>query len=38
VTYHYSRFPEIRPGAGKKFNLWNDYDNGGRELAGRRLY
>ena len=28
VKYHYSRFPEIRPGAGKLFNRWNDYDNG----------
>lgn len=28
VKYHYSRFPEIRPGAGKRFNHWNDYDNG----------
>ncbi len=28
VAYHYSRLPEIRPGAGKKYNLWGDYDNG----------
>ena len=28
VKYHYSRLPEIRPGAGKKYNHWNDYDNG----------
>lgn len=28
VKYHYSRLPEIRPGAGKLFNFWNDYDNG----------
>jgi uncharacterized protein (TIGR02600 family) len=28
VKYHYARLPEIRPGAGKQFNHWNDYDNG----------
>lgn len=28
VKYHYSRLPEIRPGAGRKYNRWNDYDNG----------
>jgi uncharacterized protein (TIGR02600 family) len=28
VAYHYSRLPEIRPGAGKVFNKWNDFDNG----------
>lgn len=28
VQYHYSRLPEIRPGAGKVFNKWNDLDNG----------
>jgi len=28
VTYHYARFPEIRAGAGKKYNFWNDFDNG----------
>ncbi len=28
VKYHYSRLPEIRPGAGKIHNRWNDYDNG----------
>ncbi len=28
VKYHYSRLPEIRPGAGKIYNRWNDYDNG----------
>ena len=28
VTYHYSRMPEIRAGAGKAYNLWGDFDNG----------
>ncbi len=28
ISYHYSRLPEIRPGAGKKYNLWGDFDNG----------
>ena len=28
VSYHYSKFPEIRPGAGLKYNKWNDFDNG----------
>jgi uncharacterized protein (TIGR02600 family) len=28
VKYHYSRLPQIRPGAGKFFNAWNDFDNG----------
>jgi uncharacterized protein (TIGR02600 family) len=28
VRYHYSRLPEITPGAGLKYNLWNDFDNG----------
>ncbi|MEQ1859296.1 MAG: Verru_Chthon cassette protein A [Chthoniobacteraceae bacterium] len=28
VKYHYSRLPEIRPGAGKLFNRWGDFDNG----------
>ena len=28
VKYHYSRLPEIRPGAGKQFNRWGDFDNG----------
>ncbi|MEQ1859294.1 MAG: Verru_Chthon cassette protein A [Chthoniobacteraceae bacterium] len=28
VQYHYSRMPEIRPGAGKLFNRWGDFDNG----------
>ena len=26
--YHYSRNPEVTPGAGKKYNKWNDFDNG----------
>ena len=28
IQYHYSRLPEIRPGAGAQFNNWNDFDNG----------
>ncbi len=28
ITYHYSRMPQVRPGAGKLFNAWNDFDNG----------
>jgi uncharacterized protein (TIGR02600 family) len=28
VKYHYSRLPEIRPGAGKLYNKWGDFDNG----------
>ncbi len=28
VRYHYSRMPEIRPGAGKEHNKWGDFDNG----------
>ncbi len=28
VKYHYARVAEIRPGAGKLYNKWNDYDNG----------
>ena len=28
VSYHYSRLPQIRPGAGKLYNHWNDFDNG----------
>jgi len=28
VRYHYSRLPEIRPGAGRLYNHWNDFDNG----------
>lgn len=28
VRYHYSRMPEIRPGAGKLYNKWGDFDNG----------
>ncbi len=28
VKYHWSRLTEIRPGAGRQYNLWNDYDNG----------
>lgn len=28
VIYHYSRLPEIRPGAGKQFNKYGDFDNG----------
>lgn len=28
VQYHYSRLAEIRPGAGKLYNRWGDFDNG----------
>lgn len=28
IAYHYARMPQIRPGAGAKYNLWNDFDNG----------
>jgi uncharacterized protein (TIGR02600 family) len=28
IRYHYARLPEIRPGAGKLYNQWNDFDNG----------
>ena len=28
MSYHYSQLPEIRPGAGKVFNKWGDFDNG----------
>jgi uncharacterized protein (TIGR02600 family) len=28
VGYHYSRLPEIRPGAGRVYNKWGDFDNG----------
>ncbi len=28
ISYHYSRLPEIRPGAGRLFNRWGDFDNG----------
>ena len=28
IFYHYSRLPEIRPGAGKINNRWGDFDNG----------
>ena len=28
IFYHYSRLPEIRPGAGKLNNRWGDFDNG----------
>lgn len=28
VRYHYARLPQIRPGAGKLYNHWNDFDNG----------
>jgi len=28
AAYHFSRLPEIAAGAGKKFNKWNDFDNG----------
>jgi uncharacterized protein (TIGR02600 family) len=27
VSLHYSRLPEIRPGAGKLYNRWGDFDN-----------
>jgi uncharacterized protein (TIGR02600 family) len=27
VRYHYSRLPQIRAGAGKLYNKWNDFDN-----------
>ena len=28
VQYHYARIPEIRPGAGKLYNKYGDFDNG----------
>jgi uncharacterized protein (TIGR02600 family) len=28
ANYHYSRLPEIRPGAGLSYNHWGDFDNG----------
>lgn len=28
VVYHYANLPQIRPGAGKIFNKWGDFDNG----------
>ncbi len=28
ALYHYARLPEIDAGAGKKYNQWNDFDNG----------
>ena len=28
ADYHYARLPEITPGAGKKYNKWNDFDGG----------
>jgi uncharacterized protein (TIGR02600 family) len=28
ASYHYSRLPEVRPGVGKVFNHWGDFDNG----------
>ena len=28
LSYHYSKFPEIRPGAGLKYNRFGDFDNG----------
>ncbi|MEI6536174.1 MAG: Verru_Chthon cassette protein A, partial [Verrucomicrobiaceae bacterium] len=28
AKYHYAKNPEIRPGAGKLYNKWNDFDNG----------
>ena len=28
LTYHYARMPQVRPGAGQKYNHWNDFDNG----------
>src|SRR5262249_33656699 len=28
VQYHYSRLPEIRPGAGALYNAYGDFDNG----------
>ena len=32
APYHYARNPEITPGAGKKYNKWNDFDNGPAHL------
>ncbi|MCE9608784.1 MAG: Verru_Chthon cassette protein A [Chthoniobacter sp.] len=32
AAYHYSRLPEITPGAGKKYNKWNDFDNGSAHI------
>lgn len=28
IQYHYARLAEITPGAGLRFNKWNDFDNG----------
>ena len=28
ADYHFSRMPEINPGAGKLYNKWNDFDSG----------
>ncbi len=33
AIYHYARNPEITPGAGKKYNKWNDFDNGFAHLT-----
>ena len=33
ATYHFSRNPEITPGAGKKYNKWNDFDNGSAQVT-----
>ena len=32
AAYHFSRNPEITPGAGKKYNKWNDFDNGSAHI------
>ena len=32
AAYHFSRLPEITPGAGKKYNKWNDFDNGSAHI------
>ncbi len=33
ASYHYSRLPEIMPGAGAIYNLWNDFDNGTGQMT-----
>jgi hypothetical protein len=32
ANYHYSRLPEIAAGLGKKYNKWNDFDNGSAHI------
>lgn len=32
AAYHYARLPEVAAGVGKKYNQWNDFDNGSAHI------